>query len=353
MRSHAESLERLGVARVDILLCHDIGRLTHGDAHAARVREFLDGGYRAMRELRDTGAVRAIGLGVNEWEVCVELLAQCELDCILLAGRYTLLEQPALRELLPLCAERGVSIICGGPFNSRHPGCRFARRRTGSLQLCRPARAPCSSACAVSKRFARNFRCRCRPRRCSFRWPIRRSRASWRDVRMAPKRVTAPPCLRIPSRGHSGARCATAALWTPQRLCPREPGMNHIDSHQHFWRLDRGDYGWLTPALAPIYRDFLPADLAPQLAAAGVGATILVQAAPTVAETRYLLRTGARASFIAGVVGWVDFEESDGRRYHRRARRGSRARGAAAHDPGHPRPRVDAARGTRDRHSKP
>jgi D-threo-aldose 1-dehydrogenase len=118
MRSHAESLERLGVPRVDILLCHDIGRLTHGAQHAARVREFLEGGYRAMRELRESGAVRAIGLGVNEWEICVELLAECELDCILLAGRYTLLEQPALPELFPLCASRGVSIICGGPFNS-------------------------------------------------------------------------------------------------------------------------------------------------------------------------------------------------------------------------------------------
>jgi D-threo-aldose 1-dehydrogenase len=118
MRSHAESLERLGLARVDILLCHDIGRLTHGAQHAARVRDFLDGGYRAMRELKESGAVRAIGLGVNEWEICVELLAECELDCILLAGRYTLLEQPSLPQLLPLCATRGVSIICGGPFNS-------------------------------------------------------------------------------------------------------------------------------------------------------------------------------------------------------------------------------------------
>jgi D-threo-aldose 1-dehydrogenase len=118
MRSHTESLERLGVARVDILLCHDIGRLTHGESHADRVREFLDGGYRAMRELRDAGAVRAIGLGVNEWEICVELLESCELDCILLAGRYTLLEQPALEKLLPLCEQRRVSIICGGPFNS-------------------------------------------------------------------------------------------------------------------------------------------------------------------------------------------------------------------------------------------
>ena len=118
MRSHQESLDRLGVKRVDILLCHDIGRLTHGDQHAARVREFLDGGYRAMRELRDSGAVRAIGLGVNEWEICLELLEHCQLDCILLAGRYTLLEQTPLDKLLPLCESRGVSILCGGPFNS-------------------------------------------------------------------------------------------------------------------------------------------------------------------------------------------------------------------------------------------
>jgi D-threo-aldose 1-dehydrogenase len=82
------------------------------------MREFLEGGYRAMRDLRTSGAVRAIGLGVNEWQVCVELLESCEIDCILLAGRYTLLEQPALERLLPLCVERRVSILCGGPFNS-------------------------------------------------------------------------------------------------------------------------------------------------------------------------------------------------------------------------------------------
>jgi D-threo-aldose 1-dehydrogenase len=118
MRSHAESLERLGVARIDILLCHDIGRMTHGHDHAERMAQFLDGGYRAMRELRDAGTVRAIGLGVNEADVCIELLDRCELDCILLAGRYTLLEQGALESLLPRCAQRGVSILCGGPFNS-------------------------------------------------------------------------------------------------------------------------------------------------------------------------------------------------------------------------------------------
>ena len=86
--------------------------------------------------------------------------------------------------------------------------------------------------------------------------------------------------------------------------------MSRIDSHQHFWRLDRGDYGWLTPQLAPIYRDFLPADLEPHLAVADVSATIAVQAAPTVAETRYLLQLAREHPFIAGVVGWVDFEEA-------------------------------------------
>lgn len=84
-----------------------------------------------------------------------------------------------------------------------------------------------------------------------------------------------------------------------------------VDSHQHFWRRDRGDYTWLTPDLAPIYRDYAPGDLAPQLAANGIAQTILVQAAATVAETRFLLGLARGHDFIAGVVGWVDFESPD------------------------------------------
>jgi L-fuconolactonase len=87
--------------------------------------------------------------------------------------------------------------------------------------------------------------------------------------------------------------------------------MPTVDSHQHFWQLERGDYGWLTPQLAPIYKDFLPEHLAPQIARAGVGTTVLVQAAPTVEETRFLLRLAHEHPFIAGVVGWVDFESAD------------------------------------------
>lgn len=84
-----------------------------------------------------------------------------------------------------------------------------------------------------------------------------------------------------------------------------------IDAHQHFWSLERTDYGWLTPATGSIYRDFLPDDLKPLLVAGGIDATILVQAAPTVAETEYLLALAEQTDFVIGVVGWVDFEARD------------------------------------------
>lgn len=84
-----------------------------------------------------------------------------------------------------------------------------------------------------------------------------------------------------------------------------------IDAHQHFWQLDRGDYDWPNASVAPIFRDFGPQDLAPLLAEAGVGKTVLVQATPTVAETRYLLQLASRTPFVAAVVGWVDLTAAD------------------------------------------
>jgi L-fuconolactonase len=84
-----------------------------------------------------------------------------------------------------------------------------------------------------------------------------------------------------------------------------------IDAHQHFWTIARGDYGWLTPALGPIYRDFGPDDLRPLLKEAGITHTVLVQAAPTVAETRFMLDIARETDFVAGVVGWVDMEATD------------------------------------------
>jgi D-threo-aldose 1-dehydrogenase len=118
LRSFESSLRRLKRDQVDVLLAHDLGRQTHGDAHAGHMRDFLEGGYQAMRELRDAGVVGAIGLGVNEQAVCEEVLDHADIDIFLLAGRYTLLEQAALESLLPRCVARSVGIIVGGPFNS-------------------------------------------------------------------------------------------------------------------------------------------------------------------------------------------------------------------------------------------
>lgn len=119
LRSHEASLQRLGLARVDILFVHDLGRLTHGRGHAGQMEALFDGGgLRALQRLRDEGIVSAIGIGVNEVAICLELIERAPLDLILLAGRYTLLEQKALDLLLPLCLERGISVVIGGPYNS-------------------------------------------------------------------------------------------------------------------------------------------------------------------------------------------------------------------------------------------
>jgi D-threo-aldose 1-dehydrogenase len=117
LRSFDGSRERLGRDRVDLLLAHDLGRVTHGDAHPDHLLAFLDGGYHAMCDLRDEGAVGAIGIGVNEVAICDQILDHVELDMILLAGRYTLLDRSAQR-LLARCAELGVKLIVGGPYNS-------------------------------------------------------------------------------------------------------------------------------------------------------------------------------------------------------------------------------------------
>lgn len=118
MRSFDASVDRLGGRRIDILLAHDLGQMTHGAAHRAHWTEFLTGGHRAMCRLRDENAVGAIGLGVNEVDVCLQALRETNVDCFLLAGRYTLLDQSAVDALLPECVARGVSVIIGGPFNS-------------------------------------------------------------------------------------------------------------------------------------------------------------------------------------------------------------------------------------------
>ena len=119
MRSFEDSLQRLGLARIDILYVHDIGAMQHGEeAHPQLMRNLRDGGYRALEELRAAGTVRAIGIGVNEREVLLEAMEWGDWDAFLLAGRYTLLEQAPLEDLLPKCEKTGTSIVVGGPLNS-------------------------------------------------------------------------------------------------------------------------------------------------------------------------------------------------------------------------------------------
>jgi D-threo-aldose 1-dehydrogenase len=120
MRSLDYSFERLGVDRIDIALCHDIDIFTHGSAEASarRTKEFLDGGVRALSDLRSQGVVGAIGIGVNEWQVSETVARNSDVDLFLLAGRYTLLEQESLDSFMPLCESKGMGVIVGGPFNS-------------------------------------------------------------------------------------------------------------------------------------------------------------------------------------------------------------------------------------------
>lgn len=119
LRSFEDSQQRLGIVDIDILLIHDIGRVAHGDRNPHYWNQLTTGGgFRALDELRSAGAVKAVGLGVNESAVILDALAEFDIDCALLAGRYTLLEQAALDDLLPACTARNVSILLGGAFNS-------------------------------------------------------------------------------------------------------------------------------------------------------------------------------------------------------------------------------------------
>ena len=135
MRSLEFSLERLGLDHVDIVYCHDVDIYTHRSKEAAdaRIKEFMAGGYRALDRLRTSGAVKAIGAGINEWEIAETLAQAADFDLFLLAGRYTLLEQGRCTSFLPLCEEKKIGVVIGGPFNSGILATGVKGR--GSLQL--------------------------------------------------------------------------------------------------------------------------------------------------------------------------------------------------------------------------
>jgi D-threo-aldose 1-dehydrogenase len=119
MRSVEQSLLRLGTDRLDLLLIHDVDVWTHGpDAIEDRFREAMSGAYVALDRLRGEGVVTGIGVGVNEADMCARFAKAGSFDTMLLAGRYSLLEQPALAEFLPLAQRQGIGVMLGGVFNS-------------------------------------------------------------------------------------------------------------------------------------------------------------------------------------------------------------------------------------------
>lgn len=119
MRSFEFSHARLGLNKIDILYVHDIGAYTHGaEKNTVFLAQLLDSGMRALDELKSSGAISAYGLGVNEVDVCLDVIARHPIDCILLAGRYSLLDRSAERGLLEVCRQQQISLVIGGVFNS-------------------------------------------------------------------------------------------------------------------------------------------------------------------------------------------------------------------------------------------
>ena len=117
-RSLEDSLQRLGLAQVDLLFVHDCDAATHGAAAEAVRRQVIDETLPALHAMKREGLIRAVGLGVNDVRIVLDVLREAEIDALMLAGRYSLLDHSALLELLPLCEARGVRIAIGGAFNS-------------------------------------------------------------------------------------------------------------------------------------------------------------------------------------------------------------------------------------------
>lgn len=118
MRSIEQSLLRLGRDTIDLALVHDLDPWTHGDAFAEAYAIAMKGAVVALRSLREQGVIRAFGAGLNDADAAEKFSRDCSPDAILLAGRYSLLEQPALASFLPLASEEGIGVILGGVFNS-------------------------------------------------------------------------------------------------------------------------------------------------------------------------------------------------------------------------------------------
>ncbi len=131
MRSLEHSMQRLGTNALDIVLMHDVNRRWQGDMLEPRYREAMAGAYRALDGLRRAGAIKAFGVGVNDWTILERFARDGDFDCFMLAGRYTLLDHTALASFLPECQRRQISVLMAAPFNSgilatgARPGAKF------------------------------------------------------------------------------------------------------------------------------------------------------------------------------------------------------------------------------------
>ncbi|ONG54984.1 D-threo-aldose 1-dehydrogenase [Pseudoroseomonas deserti] len=117
-RSVEDSLQRMGIGRIDVVYVHDLATDHLGDGYDAAFRIARDGAFRELIRMREEGMIRAWGLGVNLPEPCVRALQESDPDVFLLAGRYSLIDLAGTKELFPLCAERGAHVVVGGPYNS-------------------------------------------------------------------------------------------------------------------------------------------------------------------------------------------------------------------------------------------
>lgn len=117
-RSVEDSLQRLGLARLDVVYVHDCDVHCHGERYPAVLAQVVHEALPELRRMQAEGLLRHVGLGVNDVQVCLDVLSQTDVDALMLAGRYSLLDQSSLAELLPLCTQRGVRLALGGVFNS-------------------------------------------------------------------------------------------------------------------------------------------------------------------------------------------------------------------------------------------
>ncbi len=321
-RSIEESLERLGLDRIDIVFIHD------PDEHW---QVALEEAYPALHRLRETGVVGAIGVGMNQSAMLARFADATDPDVFLLAGRYTLFDQDALTTLLPACEERGIAVLVGGVMNSGlladpragdPPGLR-PRRRPG-----RRPRPPARRGLRAARRLAPGGRDAV-PARASGGARVDRRGPSGGAPRgvpgVPPAGHPAGPVGGPPRRGMAVAGCAGTGMTSV------------IDAHHHLLDPSHFDYPWLGSGLEALDRRFGPEDLAPDLAHAGVDATILVQTISSLDETRAFLRTALATPWIAGVIGWADLTDPGLASVDRRPARRPGRRSPRGHPPSGPR----------------